>query len=106
MLWNWNKGAGRVTTPAPEGARGRNLWAFSLRGFDLDSDQLGLGGRVSKQSLPTQVLAGRDPRNKYCTLSCSSLHWLDAAERQRGVQLMQDIQTIPQSKSGMDKRAE
>lgn len=87
VLWNWNKGAGRVTTPVPEGARGRSLWAFSLRGFDLESHQLGLGERVSKQSLPTQVLAGRDSRNKYCTPSRSSLHWPDAVEGPRGEQL-------------------
>lgn len=73
--------------PLPEGARGRSLWAFPLRGFDLDSHQLGLGERVSKQSLPTQVLAGRDSRNKYCTLSLSSLHQPDAVEGQWGAQL-------------------
>ena len=61
VLWNRNNGAGRVTTPAPEGARGRSLWAFCLRDFDLESDQLGPGERTSKQALPTQVLAGRDP---------------------------------------------
>lgn len=85
--------------------QGEGACGHSLRGFDLESGQLGLGERVSKQSLPTQVLAGRDPRNKYCTLSCS-LRWPDAAERQRGAQLMQDTQTVPQSKSGVDKRAE